>query len=151
MFMKSVTHRLSYLFVALLFVGLSSCEDDRVIPESKLPTAAATFISTFYPNEPIIQIVQDFDESRLSREYYVTLQNLTRLEFNRRGEITEIDGRTAIPSGAIDSQLIEKATSLFPEAVAIGWELESDGQDLHLSNRVTLEFNRQGEFLRIDD
>lgn len=132
-------------------MSLSSCDDDRVIPESQLPAAATVFISEFYADQSIIQIVRDFDESRLSHEYYVTLQNLTRLEFNRKGEITEIDGRTAIPSGAVNTALIEKGVSLFPEAFAIGWELESDGQDLHLSNKVTLEFNRQGEFLRIDD
>lgn len=140
------------LFISFIsLVAMTGCEDDQVIPESKLPTEASSFIARFYGDQTIIQIVQDFDESNLSREYYVTLQNLTRLEFNRRGEITEIEGRLPIPSGAVDSRLIDKAKELFPTALAIGWELDRSGQELKLDNRVTLEFTRDGQFLRIDD
>lgn len=142
------------IYVIVLFLGLfvfTSCEDDRVIPESKLPASALAFIERFYVDQPIIQIVQDFDESSLSREYYVTLQNLTRLEFNRKGEITEIEGRTAIPRGAIDARLLDKAAEFFPKIEAFGWELDRDGQELRLANGVTLEFTRDGQFLRIDD
>lgn len=149
--MKKVSFRFSLLILSLFGLSLSSCEDDRVVPASELPASATAFIERHYPNELVLQIIQDFDESRLSREYYVTLKNLTRLEFNHRGEITEIDGKTPIPTGAIASSLIDKATELFPSAQSIGWELERNSQDLQLSNQVTLEFTREGQFLRIDD
>ncbi|MFN3783340.1 MAG: PepSY-like domain-containing protein [Spirosomataceae bacterium] len=142
-------------FVLLsLFVSLfvfSSCEDDKVVPETNLPAAATEFISTYYGNQQIIQTVQDFDDLLLSSTYQVTLSNLTRLEFTKKGEIIEIEGSTTIPTGAIPASIVDKAQELFPTASVIGWELEDRKQEAYLSNQVSLKFDRNGVFLRIDD
>ncbi len=142
-------------FVLLsLFVSLfvfSSCEDDKVVPETNLPAAATEFISTYYGNQQIIQTVQDFDDLLLSSTYQVTLSNLTRLEFTKKGEIIEIEGNTTIPTGAIPASIVDKAQELFPTASVIGWELEDRKQEAYLSNQVSLKFDRNGVFLRIDD
>lgn len=137
------------LFVSL--VVFSSCEDDKVVPETNLPAAATEFISTYYGNQQIIQTVQDFDDLLLSSTYQVTLSNLTRLEFTKKGEIIEIEGNTTIPTGAIPSSIVDKAQELFPTASVIGWELEDRKQEADLSNQVSLKFDRNGVFLRIDD
>lgn len=137
-----------------LFVSLfvfSSCEDDKVVPETNLPAAATEFISTYYGNQQIIQTVQDFDDLLLSSTYQVTLSNLTRLEFTKKGEIIEIEGNTAIPAGAIPASIVAKAQELFPTASVIGWELEDRKQEAYLSNQVSLKFDKNGVFLRIDD
>lgn len=139
---------LGLLLTTFLF---SSCEDDIVVPEANLPAAAATFISTYYGNQAIIQTVQDYNDLLLGSTYQVTLSNLTRLEFTKKGEIIEIEGNTAIPSGAIPESIVDKAQELFPTASVIGWELDNNKQEAYLSNQVSLKFDKNGSFLRIDD
>ena len=146
--MKNQINILSLLLSLLVF---SSCEDEKVVPEANLPAAATEFISTYYGNQQIMQTVQDFDDLLLSSTYQVTLSNLTRLEFTKKGEIIEIEGNTTIPTGAIPASIVDKAQELFPTASVIGWELEDRKQEAYLSNQVSLKFDRNGVFLRIDD
>jgi hypothetical protein len=130
----------------------TSCKDESIMPTSDLPSSITTFISTHFSSQTIIQSIKDYNETPFSFDYEVLLSDFVTLEFNKKGEITKIESRTEIPTAAIPSaKVVQKAKELFSDAVIIGWEIDDRKQEIKLSNKVTLEFNKAGDFLRNDD
>lgn len=141
----------SLLSFIIIFTS-SSCKDESIVPSSDLPSSITVFISTHFPSQTIIQSIKDYNDTPFRFYYEVLMSDFVTLEFNKKGEIAKIESRTQVPTAAIPSaKVVQKANELFADAVIIGWEMDDRKQELKLSNKVTLEFNKAGDFLRIDD
>lgn len=73
------------------------------------------------------------------------------LEFNRKNEIIEIDGLTELPSSVIPEKLRQYVINNYPSNLITDWELDDKNQQIELDNGLDLEFNMNGDFLRIDN
>ncbi|MDD2635733.1 MAG: PepSY-like domain-containing protein [Bacteroidales bacterium] len=133
----------------LLTVLLSSCEKENIIPSSDLPSEITTYITTHFPNNSIVQAIEDKDG--FTKTYDVTLSESISLEFNRKNEIIDIEGISELPSSVIPEKIRQYVTTNYPNNVIIGWGIDDKNQQVELDNGLDLEFNMDGDFLRIDN
>lgn len=133
----------------LLTVLLSSCEKENIIPSSDLPSEITTYITTHFPNNSIVQVIEDKDG--FTKTYDVTLSESISLEFNRKNEIIDIEGISELPSSVIPEKIRQYVTTNYPNNVIIGWGIDDKNQQVELDNGLDLEFNMDGDFLRIDN
>lgn len=146
--MKKNVFTLGLLIVALLFVSCDNDDDDVVLDIKDLPAMAKTFIDTHFPNEGVKMVSKDDDS------YDVYLENGFELDFYLTGDWDSVDGRTV--------QVPESVVALVPEAIPaylkqnyadqfiVEVNKEHFGFEIKLNNRVELEFDKEGKFLRID-
>lgn len=146
----STTIKKKHLFI--LFVSLSSIintfAQDKVVLEKKLPLEIKQYIKTYFPNTPIIQVIEDNEV--YSKTYEVLLQNNIKLDFNRQNKIHSIDGISKLPDSVIPATILSYVKRNYPNNVITDWELDDGNQQIELDNFLNLEFTMQGQFLRID-
>lgn len=137
-----------WMLLAIPVLLFSACKKEKVIDDNDLPRDARDFIATHFSGITISQSVREWDDTRWKYEVY--LSNGTKLEFNHKGEIEEIAGNSALPDSALPALLVSYADTHYPDEYIRKWELDSTTQEITLSNNVELVFDKQGNFLRID-
>lgn len=120
--------------------------------QNELPQEARNFINTHFAQVTIEETEKndswyDLDKNEM---YEVKLSNGTKLDFNREGEVTEIDGEERIPDAALPSPIVAYVEANFSGAHIVGWELDDDEQEVELSDGTELEFNLEDQFLKED-
>ena len=129
---------------ALLLVA---CDKEKVIQPGDLPANASGFISTHYSGKQILQVIKELDN--LKTYYHVYLDNGSKLDFSRQGDIKKIEGVEAIPDTVIPSLILTYVDTNYPNDFIRGWEMDDAIQEIKLSNDLNLEFDKNGNFLRI--
>lgn len=135
--------------VVILSLVLVSCDKEKIISSSELPHEISTYISTHFPGNDILQVIKD--REGLTKTYDVILSGNISLEFNRKNKIADIDGISKLPDSVIPEKIGQYVVANYPDNVITGWELDDKTQQIQLDNGLDLEFNMQGDFLRIDD
>ncbi|MDT4872912.1 putative beta-lactamase-inhibitor-like, PepSY-like [compost metagenome] len=75
--------------------------------------------------------------------------NIT-LEFNKKHQVTSIESRNALPDSVIPEKILSYIKATYPDNHILQWELDDNRQQVELDNKLELEFNKAGDFLRID-
>jgi hypothetical protein len=126
---------------------LVSCDKEKVVQPDDLPANASGFVSTHYPGKDILQVVKELDN--LKTYYHVYLDNGSKLDFSRQGNIKKIEGTEAIPATIIPALILDYVDTHYTADFIRGWELKDASQDIKLSSGVELEFDKNGNFLRV--
>ena len=84
--------------------------------------------------------------------YEVHLSNGVKLDFNKSGEITEIDSRdnAPIPLEAVPAEVRKYVEENHAGLDITSWEKDNDEQEVELSDGTDLEFDKNGKFLKQD-
>lgn len=142
----------NYINLSLLLVGVAfftSCDTEEIIPESKLPAAIQTYITTHFPSLKVVQVKEE--KEFLQKSLEVTIEGGVQLDFNHKEEITDIDSNTELPDSVIPTEILAYVASNYPSNVITDWEIDDKNQQIGLDNGIDLDFTMAGEFLRIDD
>ena len=139
------------LMAIFLFTGIAVNAQESIITKNEVPQTALKFISAHFPKSTINYV--KMDKEILSTEYSVKFSNGTEIEFDCKGEWTEVDGnKTVIPTEFIQKNILTYIKEKFPNTQIVKIEKGRFGQqEVKLSNGLELEFNSKGEFKRIDD
>ena len=129
---------------ALLFVA---CDKEKVVQSDDLPADASSFVSAHYPGKQILQVVKELDN--LKTYYHVYLNNGSKLDFSRQGNIQKIEGTEAIPDTVIPELILDYVYDHYQDDFIRAWELKDATQEIKLSAGVGLEFDKNGIFLRV--
>ncbi len=129
---------------ALLLVA---CDKEKVVQSDDLPANASGYISTHYAGKQILQVVKELDN--LKTYYHAYLNNGTKLDFSRQGNIKEIEGTEAIPDTVIPVLILNYVGTNYPAAFIRGWDIDDATQEIKLSTDTELEFDKNGNFLRV--
>lgn len=135
--------------LALVPFILISCEKEDNLPLTSIPSEISNYVSTHFPDNPIINAIKDTDGFELT--YDTTLEGNFFIEFNRKKEVIDIEGLTKLPDSVIPAKLLGYVTSNYPDNFIIGWEIDDRNQQIKLANGLELKFNMNGDFLRIDN
>ena len=127
---------------------LIACDREKVVQSTDLPANASGFVSTHYPGNHILLVVKELDN--LKTYFHVYLDNGTKIDFTRLGDLKKIEGMEAIPNTVIPVIILNYVNTNYPNDFIRGWEIEDATQDTKLSTGLTLEFDTNGNFLRID-
>lgn len=141
-------------FIKTIFASVTlfltiSCEKEIITPSDDLPFEISTYLTIHFPKNTIVQVIKDLDG--LTKTYDILLSENISLEFNRKKEVIAIDGVTQLPNSVIPEKILQYVNINYPTQFITDWELDFDNQQIELNNGLDLEFNKKGDFLRIDN
>lgn len=146
--LKKITGVLSLVF---LLMGGFVLAQDRVITQNQLPKTAKNFLVTHFRGISAASVIEDREIFGVD-EYKVLLSNGIKVEFDGKGNWKEVDGKhEKIPSTFIHASIKNYAAKNFPNTFIVKIEKKLWSCKIELSNGIDLEFDRNGNFTRIDD
>lgn len=141
-------------FIKTIFASVTlfltiGCEKEIITPSDDLPVEISTYLTIHFPKNTIVQVIKDLDG--LTKTCDILLSENISLEFNRKKEVIAIDGVTQLPNSVIPEKILQYVNINYPTQFITDWELDIDNQQIELNNGLDLEFNKKGDFLRIDN
>lgn len=122
---------------------------EKPIGIKQLPQISQTLIQTYFSN---LIFEKGTLEGNGQIEYTIKFSNGTELEFNEKGEWTEIDCKTTkVPNGIIPAPIQNYVVSNYKNNKIVKIQKESFGYEVELNNDLELKFNKEGKFLSVDD
>jgi hypothetical protein len=119
----------------------------------ELPQEVQDFVSQHFEGVKIRSAEREKDMLNFGNGelYEVVLANGVKLDFNKAGAVTEIESKdnAKIPEGALPSNIYSYVEENY-DAHIVNWEVDSDDQEVELSDGTDLEFDPNGEFMRED-
>lgn len=141
---------LSILVFTLVAIQFAFAGDVITKDEKQLPLAARNFINQYF-SEPHISYIK-IDSEFLSKTYEVILTNRTEIEFDRKGNWMEVDcKKNAVPANLVPVNIKDYVKANFPNQIITKLERKSVGLEVELANDFSLQFNKKGVLIDIDD
>lgn len=124
-------------------VAVSFLLADEVIDISQTPKEILSFVKEHYPSLKITQVQKDTDE------YEILTNDNTKLEFNANSSLKSISSTKQIPDNILPKNILDYIKKNYPNNFIIEYE-KDDEIEIELNNKINLEFDLNGNFLRID-
>lgn len=128
---------------------VANAGNDKPINVNELPAKAQTLLSKHFKGQKVM--LATIESGVVSRSYDVVLRNGTKLEFDKKGNLTEIDCK----QGIVPSQLIPQPIKTYlmenyrGETVRkIEWNKKE--YEVELTNGIDLTFNKHFQLIDID-
>lgn len=128
---------------------VANAGNDKPINVNELPAKAQTLLSKHFKGQKVM--LATIESGFVSRSYDVVLRNGTKLEFDKKGNLTEIDCK----QGIVPSQLIPQPIKNYlkenyrGETVRkIEWNKKE--YEVELTNGIDLTFNKHFQLIDID-
>lgn len=140
------------LSILILSVGALNARERNTTDKTELPAAAQYLLQTYYPSAEISNIKID-SRVLVGKDYDVTLADGTEIEFDSNGNITEIESKSGkIPDGLVMDPIRKYVAENYPQTDIIAYSVDhrSYDYDVELSSGVDLEFDRHGNFKKVD-
>lgn len=135
----------------LLMVSAACARDHVTRNETQLPAEAREMIKNYFPDASISYLKVDKNMFRTAG-YEVRLSDGTELEFNPKGNWTEVSGkRHAIPQSLIPDVIKDYMKKNYANQHIMKIKHNRKGYELKLNNDLEVEFDNMGRFLRLDD
>ncbi|NGM62981.1 hypothetical protein G5B30_13800 [Sphingobacterium sp. SGG-5] len=140
------------IVVMMMVVATTAAQAQvKAISFAQLPKNAQSFISKHYSEKNVSYITEE-SEFLSSAEYEVRLKDGKEIDFDSKGQWKEVDGKKkAIPAAIIPAPVVAYVKKSFPENDIVKISRSSRRYEIELSNGLDLEFDKKGNFLRIDD
>lgn len=130
---------------------VANAGNDKPISVNALPAKAQTLLSQHFNGQKVM--LATIESGVVSRSYDVVLQNGTKLEFDKKGNLTEIDCKQA----TVPDQLIPhpQAIKNYLMANYAGQsvkkiEMNKNEYEVELANGLDLTFNKHFQLIDID-
>ena len=138
--------------MALLVSVAAYARDTYSTNVEDLPQAARTLLTTHFPNVQVNHIKID-SHVLGGKDYDVVLNNGTEIDFDSEGRLDEIDcGRNGkVPDALVFAPILQYVHNTYPGQKIIKYDVKRSGYEVELNNGLDLVFNKQGNFLHLDD
>ena len=128
---------------------VANAGNDRPISVNALPAKAQALLSNHFNGQKVL--LATIESGVVSRSYDVVLKNGTKLEFDKKGNLTEIDCK----QGIVPAQLIPQAIKNYLKDNYAGQsvkkiEMNKNKYEVELSNGLDLTFNKHLQLINID-
>ena len=128
---------------------VANAGNDKPISVNALPAKAQTLLNNHFNGQKVM--LATIESGVVSRSYDVVLQNGTKLEFDKKGNLTEIDCKQA----TVPDQLIPQAIKNYLMANYAGQsvkkiEINKNEYEVELANGLDLTFNKHFQLIDID-
>lgn len=137
------------LFLTVLFLSHCTARDTVTTDIGELPGKAQDFVGTYFSNEELSYIKIDYD---LTKKYELMFVSGTEVDFSKDGEWLEVDCKDReVPAGIVHDKIVAYVTQNFPKAFVTRIEKDGRRYEVALSNRLELRFDKNYDFIRVDD
>lgn len=125
-------------------------DDDRPIAVTQLPASAQQFIKKHFAGNQVA--FAKMEKDWFSKSYDVTFTNGNKLEFDEKGEWTEVDCKyTSVPAAIVPKAIADYVAQNYKDVRILKIDRDSRDYEVKLSNRLELKFNLQFNLIDIDD
>ena len=122
---------------------------DKPISVNALPAKAQTLLSQHFNGQKVM--LATIESGVVSRSYDVVLQNGTKLEFDKKGNLTEIDCKQAtVPAKLIPQAIRNYLKENYPAQAVKKIEMNKNEYEVELANGLDLTFNKHFQLIDID-
>ena len=128
---------------------VANAGNDKSITVNALPAKAQTLLNNHFNGQKVM--LATIESEVVSRSYDVVLQNGTKLEFDKKGNLTEIDCK----QGIVPALLIPQAIKNYLKDNYAGQsvkkiEMNKNEYEVELTNGLDLTFNKHFQLIDID-
>ena len=124
-------------------------DDDKPTTVAQMPQAAQQFISKYFLGKKVS--LAKVDNGILDKSYDVIFTNGDKVEFDRKGNWTDVDCKySVVPVGIVPTEIVKSVKSKYPDAKIIQIERDNRHYDVDLSNGWELKYNKQFKLVDIE-
>lgn len=128
---------------------VANAGNDKPISVNALPAKAQTLLNQHFNGQKVM--LATIETGVISKSYDVVLQNGTKLEFDKKGNLTEIDCK----QGIVPVQLIPQTIKNYLNNNYAGQsvkkiEMNKNEYEVELTNGLDLTFNKHFQLIDID-
>lgn len=133
----------------VLFSATACADKNKPIQVNELPVKAQTVLTTHFSGQKVT--LATLESEIIDKSYNVVLQNGTKLEFDRKGNLTEVDCK----QGTVPAKLIPQPIKSYVQANYSGqnikkMEIDKNEHEVELSNGLDITFNKRFKVIDID-
>lgn len=134
---------------AILFIFNQTNAQDRYLQTNEFPEKIISFVQTHFPEDQIVTIKEE--KERRKTEYEVKLNSRAELEFDGGLEIIKIESKSGLPDSVLPKKIVAYVSQNYPGRKIEEWKKKKKYQEIELDNSLELEFDFDGNFMKIDD
>jgi hypothetical protein len=140
----------SFAIIIFAFSCLLACNaQGKIITVNELPVGCNDFIKTHFTGTEIKSVVLKSDVTAV---FEVTLKNGIKIEFNKKGEWTEVETKMLkVPSTIIPAPINEYVSINHPKVAVSMIEKEGTNTKIRLSDGSELKFNKAYQIIDVDN
>lgn len=122
---------------------------DKPISVNALPAKAQTLLSQHFNGQKVM--LATIETGVINKSYDVVLQNGTKLEFDKKGNLTEIDCKQGkVPAKLIPQAIRNYLMENYPAQAVKKLEMNKNEYEVELANGLDLTFNKHFQLIDID-
>ena len=143
--------KIVFLFISLFAMNLVALAgNDKPIQVSEMPKAAQLFIKNHFADLSVAMAKVETDF--LDKNYDVVFTNGNKVEFDKKGNWTNVDcEHTQVPVAILPEAIRQYVTKNYPDAKVLKIEVpDRKGYDVELSNGFELEFDKRMIVIDVD-
>ena len=134
---------------AMAYFMPAHADNNKPIKVTDLPVRAQTVLSQHFNGQKVS--FATIESGLIDKSYDVVLQNGTKIEFDKKGNVTEIDCK----QGTVPVKLIPQAICAYLQNNQAGQtvrkiELNKNEYEVELSNGLDITFNKHFQVIDID-
>lgn len=149
--MKRIIQTAVIALVCLVTFQVSvHADNNKPISMTQLPSTAQQTIKKYFSNRKVALAKQETDI--FEKSYEVVFNNGEKIEFDRRGNWTEIDCKmSSVPAKLVPASITRYVKSTYPGTKILKIEKDTYDYEVKLSNRLEIKFNKSFQVIDIDD
>ena len=143
--------KIVFLFISLFAMNLVALAgNDKPIQVSEMPKAAQLFIKNHFADLSVAMAKVETDF--LDKNYDVVFTNGNKVEFDKKGNWTNVDcEHTQVPVAILPEAIRQYMAKNYPDAKVLKIEVtDRKGYDVELSNGFELEFDKRMNVIDVD-
>ena len=143
--------KIVFLFISLFAMNLVAVAgNDKPIQVSEMPKAAQLFIKNHFADLSVAMAKVETDF--LDKNYDVVFTNGNKVEFDKKGNWTNVDcEHTQVPVAILPEAIRQYVAKNYPDAKVLKIEVtDRKGYDVELSNGFELEFDKRMNVIDVD-
>ena len=142
--------RIMFLICMFLMMGTtySMADDGYVVGIQQLPATAQEVMTKYFADKTVLTILKERDE------YEVIFNNGEKIEFNKKGEWTEVSCHTTqVPDILIPDPIKARIKADFANSKIVKIDRSSNGKkyEVKLNNGLEVEFDKKFNVIKVDD
>jgi hypothetical protein len=127
----------------------ASADNAKPIAFNQLPAQAQQFVKQHFADSKVV--VTTLENEILDKSYDVALENGTKLEFNNKGEWTEVTCTSGcVPCKVLPQGVTNYLKANFPKAEVKKIERDNGRYEVELRNGTEITFNKKFQVTDID-
>ena len=128
---------------------MANADNDKPISVNALPAKAQSLLNQHFNGQKVM--LATIESGIISKSYDVVLKNGTKLEFDKKGNLTEIDCKQAtVPANLIPQAIKDYLKDNYAGQSVKKIEIKRNEYEIELSNGLDLTFNKHFQLIDID-